>query len=61
MTASAKEVISKLEDITTHTIDNSMIFGGDLVMATAILDVVSNFVEKNRAEKFGFKALRVRL
>ncbi len=60
-TANVKDVVTKLEDITTQTIDNSMVFGGDLVKATSILDGLSKFVMKNRGEKFGFQSLRVSL
>lgn len=58
-TSSVKDVLSKLEEITTQTIDNSLIFGGDIIKATEILDEISKYVEKNRVERFGFGALRV--
>ena len=58
-TSSVKDVLLKLEEITTQTIDNSLIFGGDILKATNILDQISKFVEKNRMERFGFGALRV--
>ncbi|XP_065051746.1 uncharacterized protein LOC135681293 isoform X2 [Rhopilema esculentum] len=57
-TASVKDVLAKLEEITTQTIDNSLVFGGDIIKASNILDEVSKFVQKNHAERFGFGALR---
>ncbi|XP_066931255.1 uncharacterized protein [Clytia hemisphaerica] len=55
---SATDLIDELEQVTSETIDNSLIFGGNIKMATESLLQISNFLMNNQKENFNNKGLK---
>ena len=58
-TESASSLTIELEEITSETIDNSLIFGGDLKMVAQILSTISQFLNSHQKENFDEKELKV--
>ena len=58
-TSSAQALASELDDVTTQSIDNSLIFGGDLKKASETVLGISDYLAKSQVEKFEHKDLRV--
>lgn len=58
-TSNAQSVIQELDDASTETIDNSLIFGGDLQKATETINKIAKFLIGNQKENFGHDELKV--
>ena len=58
-TTSAKSLLEELDDTTTQTIDNSLIFGGDIIKATDTISGIANFLQRTKAEDIDHKDLKV--
>lgn len=56
----AANLLIELEEVTTETIDNSLIFGGNIKIATQVLSTVSNFISSHQKESFNQNELKVR-
>ncbi|XP_065655378.1 uncharacterized protein LOC100197733 isoform X8 [Hydra vulgaris] len=57
-TESARSLVREIEDITTQSIDNSMIFGGDLMRATKTITGIVRFITETKAESFDHADLK---
>ena len=58
-TESARSLVKEMEDVTTQSIDNSMIFGGDLMRATKTITGIVKFITETKAESFDHSDLKV--
>ena len=51
----------ELEEITSETIDNSLIFGGNIMIATQVLSTISDYLTNHQKENFAQNELKVRI